>query len=162
MADTAGKQHLTLRVETAEQLMSENPISIRDNATVREALAAMLDRDISAAPVIAENGRPVGVISVTDILIHEREAGIPPGVTDELESVSQGPLKDSMQLEIADPTTVDQVMTPGVFSVPRTCSAEKVVEDLLRLHVHHLFVEDDQGVLVGVISTSDVLRHLTK
>jgi CBS domain-containing protein len=35
-----------------------------------------------------------------------------------------------------------------------------VVEDMLGLKVHRLFVVDGNGILVGVISALDVLRHL--
>jgi CBS domain-containing protein len=31
---------------------------------------------------------------------------------------------------------------------------------MLERKVHHLFVADDEGTLVGVISTGDVLRRL--
>jgi len=51
-------------------------------------------------------------------------------------------------------------MTPAVFSVGPDTPAAKVVHDLLSLNVHRLFVVDENGVLVGVISTIDVLRHL--
>jgi CBS domain-containing protein len=51
-------------------------------------------------------------------------------------------------------------MTPAVFSVPPETPVGKVVEEMLALKVHHLFVVDGDGVLVGVISALDVLRHL--
>jgi len=35
-----------------------------------------------------------------------------------------------------------------------------VVEKILNLHVHHLFVVDETGVIVGVISPIDILRKL--
>ena len=51
-------------------------------------------------------------------------------------------------------------MTPAVFAVSLETSAAEVVNNLLEYGIHHLFVVDSQGVLVGVISTLDVLRHL--
>ena len=51
-------------------------------------------------------------------------------------------------------------MTPAVFTVGLRTTAAKVVEQMLNLKVHQLFVVDDDGVLVGVISSLDVLRHL--
>ena len=38
--------------------------------------------------------------------------------------------------------------------------ARSVVEQLLALNVHHLFVSDAAGIIVGVISPVDVLRKL--
>ena len=51
-------------------------------------------------------------------------------------------------------------MTPAVFSVTPQTPASKVVAEMLALHVHRLFVVDNTGVLVGVITALDVLRHL--
>jgi CBS domain-containing protein len=52
------------------------------------------------------------------------------------------------------------MMTPTVFTVRLEAPAAQVVEDMLALRVHRLFVVDDDGVLVGVITATDVLRHL--
>jgi len=131
---------LVLRARTAEELMSANPLSIRADATVGEAANFLVDRRISAAPVIDEAGRPVGVISQTDLMIHQRELmGTPPA---------------------ADPSRADELMTPAIFSVGPHTPAARVVEEMLRLKVHRLFVVDRAGVLIGVISALDVLRHL--
>ena len=63
----------TLNAEIAADLMTPNPVSVSDEATIREAVALLTDRGISAAPVIDEAGRPVGVLSRADVLVHDRE-----------------------------------------------------------------------------------------
>ena len=47
-----------------------------------------------------------------------------------------------------------------VFSVTPQTPAARVVADMLALKVHRLFVVDEAGVLVGVISAVDVLQNL--
>ena len=56
--------------------------------------------------------------------------------------------------------TLREIMTPVVFSVQPETRAARVVAEMLAMKVHRLFVVDDSGVLVGVISAVDVLRHL--
>jgi CBS domain-containing protein len=155
------KPRLTLHADTAADLMTENPISLVEHTTVRDALAMMIDRDVSAAPVINSAGRPVGVVTVTDILIHEREATVPAGIRAELQASESlaAKLGDGYQIELSDPTPVSDIMTPGLFTVTPQHSAAEVVADMLRYQVHHLFVEEG-GVIVGVISSGDVLRRL--
>ena len=133
---------LTLDAARAADLMTPNPTSIRAEATVPEAVAWLTEKGFSAAPVIDESGRPVGVVSRTDILIHERErlrAGLVPDI---------------------DRTTVRDIMTPVVFSVTPQMPVELVIEQLLKLNVHQLYVVDGDHSLIGVISTHDVLRRL--
>ena len=157
---------LTLNAETAADLMTPNPVSIRDVATVREAIALLTDRGFSAAPVIDHTGRPVGVLSRSDILVHDREkveyaTPVPEYYSrSDLTTGSGESLGKGFQVEKADTAQVRDIMTPVVFSVPPDAPARRVVEDLVGWKVHRLFVVDDSSVLVGVISALDVLRHL--
>jgi len=159
-------RRLTLRAETAADLMVPNPVSVREDATVREALTLLLDRGYSAAPVIDDAGRPVGVLSRSDLLIHDRETVsylVPMPAYyhhSELTLDSGEELPGGFQVQDVERTRVGDLMTPAVFSVAPGASAAKVVEEMLALNVHRLFVVDAAGVLVGVISAIDVLRHL--
>jgi len=67
---------MVLGARTATDLMTPNPMSIRQSATVSEAATFLAGRGISAAPVIDEAGRPVGVVSSTDILIHVGQGAV--------------------------------------------------------------------------------------
>jgi CBS-domain-containing membrane protein len=53
-------------------------------------------------------------------------------------------------------------MTPTVLAVEPETPALEVVAEMLALKVHRLFVRDEDGVLVGVISALDVLRKMRK
>jgi CBS domain-containing protein len=154
---------LQLNADTAADLMTKNPVSINQNAYLKEALALFTSRGFTVAPVIDDAGRAVGVLSSSDILVHDRETVdylVPevessPMVTGEGEPISRG-----FQVENVDTTRVGDLMTPAVFSVNPSTPASRVVTEMLRLHVHHLFVVDDAGTLVGVISPLDILRNL--
>ena len=157
---------LGLRAETAADLMTPNPISVEADAFVGEAIALLIDRGISAAPVIDETGRPIGVLSRSDVLVHDRErAGHEGTIADyyhraELTTRSGESLPAGFEIENVDRTPVRDLMTPAVFAVAPESSAAEVVSEMLSLKVHRLFVVDSSGVLVGVISALDVLRHL--
>jgi CBS domain-containing protein len=144
---TRAVPELRLKAVNASELMRPNPVSLRDDATVQEALDLFTTRGISAAPVIDEAGRPLGVLSHSDIMVHERVAG-------------QRPAAGKKAAPPAAMVRVRDLMTPSVFSVNPDTPSARVVEDLLALKVHRLFVVDALGVLVGVISAVDVLRHL--
>jgi CBS-domain-containing membrane protein len=150
---------LTFKAQTAADLMTAKVVSVRDAATLKEAIACFIDKGISAAPVIDAAGHPVGVLSQTDIVIHDREAvRYLPAYAG---SVADAEIDlDAFQIEETDPTEVRAVMTPAVFTIPALAPATRVIAEMCALNVHRLFVVDASGVLVGVISTLDVLRHL--
>jgi CBS domain-containing protein len=151
---------LVLAAQTAEELMVPNPISLREDATIPEAVALMTDRGFSAAPVIDEAGRPVGVLSRTDVLIHEREQVRHALPAEDINSERWRSRHEGFSIEVADSTLARDIMTPTLFTVNVTTSAVEVVKRMCDWKVHHLFVVDDDNALVGVISAVDVVRCL--
>ena len=133
-------QPLVLKASTAAEIMTAGPVSLHSSATVAEATTFLTERAFGAAVVLDEAGHPLGVVTKTDLLVHarQRRPGLEP-----------------------DDTPVTEVMTPAVFSVRPETPARSVVEQLLALNVHHLFVADAAGAIIGVISPIDVLRKLT-
>jgi len=150
-----------LQAGTAAELMTPNPLSLREDITLREGIAFLVDRNISGAAVIDGAGRPVGVLTQTDVLIHDREEveHIDPP---EVEYGTPLPRSwwDNFQVERVDTTLVRDLMTPAVFCVALDTPARKVVEQMRELNVHRLFVVDEDGVMVGVITAMDIVRHL--
>jgi CBS domain-containing protein len=153
----------------AKNLMAPNPVSIRHDATIREAMEVLTDRGFGAAPVIDEAGRPIGVVSRTDILIHERECARHAHVADGTGSTGaytdwdlfpDPELSEGFSIEVTDPTTVREIMTPAIFTVALNTPAREVVRRMLALKVHHLFVSDSDMALIGVISPLDIMRRL--
>jgi CBS domain-containing protein len=128
---------LILAAYRAEDLMTPNPMSISRQTPVRDAAAFLSGRGISAAPVIDAAGRPVGVVNSTDIL-------------------------PRCQSTSAIGAPVSAVMTPVVFCVRTDATAEEVVDKLTGLSLRRLFVVDADGVVVGVIAATDVLRRLRR
>jgi CBS domain-containing protein len=131
---------LTLKAHCAAELMTTQVVSLLETAPLRDAVAMLVDRGFSGAPVVNEAGRAVGVLSLSDIVVHDRNR-------------PDGP-------RAADRATVGDVMTPTVCSVTPSTPAGELIEKMLLLRVHRLFVTDNDGVLVGVIAMADVLRHL--
>ncbi len=152
--------------KTAADLMTPNPVSIRSSATIREAAVLLTDKGFSAAPVMDESGRPVGVLSRADILVHEREkveyAPALPEYYERTELITRSgeTFFGGSHGKIADRARVRDCMTPVVFSVRPDAPASRGIEDMEALKVHRLFVVDTAGVLIGVISALDILRHL--
>jgi CBS-domain-containing membrane protein len=153
----ARRNHSTPRHDlVAADVMTTNPKSIGRDATIRETAEFFRNHGIHTAPVIDEAGRPIGVVSRTDLLDYwgrrrDRLAAIANGETT-VDSPAAGP--DGAVIDL----NVTEIMTPVVFSVSLDTPLEKVIEKVVALEVRCLFVTDDHGILVGVISVFDLLR----
>jgi CBS domain-containing protein len=136
---TATDGRLTLRAQTAADLMRASVPPVAIDAPFEEILAGLIDHDATVVPVLGDLGEPVGVVSRTDLLIHIRE------------SAGAGRIA---------PATAEDLMTPTLFSVGPDTPAGDVIRDMLRSKVHHLFVADDRGAIMGLISACDLPHHL--
>jgi CBS domain-containing protein len=154
-------EQLVLDAATAVDLMVASPVSLRAEATLAEALELLIGKGYSAAPVIDEAGRAVGVLSRSDLLVHDRERvrGKVPDYYSHADLTLAG-ASPGYRPEADATVRVRDLMTPAVFAVSPDAPARRVVEDMVALKVHRLFVSDSTGVLVGVISALDVLARI--
>ena len=149
----------TRRPATAANVMTPNPKSINRHATVRETAEILHDHGFHIAPVIDDAGRPIGVVSRTDLLDYWGRR------RDRLTALAAGELNAKSAAcsgEPGDELTVPEIMTPVVFGVRTNASIASVVEKMIALEVRCLFVTDADGVLVGTITVFDILRHLAR
>jgi CBS domain-containing protein len=122
------------------EIMNTHPKTVRGTDTIGEAIAQLADYHVTGVPVVEDSGRLVGVLSNSDVL----------------EAMAEHGGREERDL-LLEKTTVSEIMTPR----PQTIAPDALVGDaarrMLYLEVHRLFVEED-GRLVGVVSTSDLVR----
>jgi CBS domain-containing protein len=123
-----------------DELMQRNVKTVRSDDSVAEAIVALADAHVSGMPVVDRAGKVVGVVSTTDVLAAEAES--PDGVGGE----------DDWQN-----TPVRDIMTPHPFSIAPSDDVREAARQMLYAEVHRLFVSEG-GQVVGIISTSDIVR----
>jgi CBS domain-containing protein len=122
------------------ELMQTDVQTVAVDAALNEAALTLADAHVSGLPVVASDGRLVGVISTTDILASEEE------VEDEAARVA-----------LFESTPVRDLMTPRPVTIGPGASVKEAAQLLLHADVHRLFVVEDDRI-VGVISTTDIVR----
>jgi CBS domain-containing protein len=156
---------LTLGAKTAADLLVPNLVSVPVTATLPEAVTLLTEKRISAVPVL-ENGQPVGVLSLSDIVGHDcrkyahLQTGSKHFPKNKFMLRPKETLSRSAPAAETEDVLVQDVMTPVVYSVAWDTPAGTVIDAMLSLGVHRLFVTDEEGGIIGVISTLDILRHL--
>jgi CBS domain-containing protein len=160
-ADTHINSRPTLsgrRPATAAAVMTPNPKSINHQTPARETAEALQQNGIQAAPVIDDAGRPMGVVSRTDLLDYWNRGRYRAATL----AAGDGDAASNYAEEAGNELTTREIMTPLVFAVGLDTPIPSIVEKMIGLEVHSLFVTDGDGVLVGTINVFDVLRHLIR
>jgi IMP dehydrogenase len=120
------------KVKRSESGMIVDPVTIRDNAQVSDALEIMERFRISGVPVVDENGRLVGIITNRDLRFETR-VDIP----------------------------VSEVMTPQpLVTVPIGTTLSDAKVKLQQHRIEKLLVVDDDGHLKGLITVKDIQKAI--
>ncbi len=123
-------------------VMTRQVLTIRPEATLREALTELATEHISGAAVTEGRGKLVGAISRSDILEAEAE-------TEEAEAWGRR----------LDGTQVREMMTSPALTIGPEADLKDAALAMEYGDVHRLFVVQNEE-LVGVLSRSDVSRAL--
>jgi CBS domain-containing protein len=124
-------------------VMSHQPITLPDTATVLQAWQLLADQGVGQAPVLNAAGQLVGMLTRADLLQPQQ-----------LPDPTQHALV--WQTLLARPVT--DIMATPVPSVAPESDIRRVAQVLLDTGLPGLPVVDDQGRVSGFVSRSDILR----
>lgn len=122
---------------TVGDVMTPNPVSISEVASLAEATSLLESRKISGLPVVDTNGTLVGVLSQTDLI---RAQANP-----QLQANWRG-------------LAVREIMTTPALTIPATAGLDEAARVMGERRVHRLVVTDDAATPIGIISASDLVR----
>lgn len=157
-----------MRPLLARDIMNTRVLSVRDDMAVAEVAAFLVDHELSGAPVRDVGGKLVGVVSVTDVVRAAAEGGegvardqADPGFYvrgwDEKWSPDEA---RALRVRGSDSTVAD-IMTPAVYTVPEDTPVSDLAEIMIDSHIHRLLVTRG-GEVVGIVSTTDLLGLLVE
>jgi len=120
-------------------LMHRDVRTLNPDATVADAIVALADAHVTGLPIVDQHGQLLGVLSTSDVLEAEAEAG-----------------DSEARTTVLEETRVSDLMTPRPIVVTPGTSVQEAARQMLYADVKRLFVSED-GRLVGVLSQTDIV-----
>jgi CBS domain-containing protein len=145
---------------TVGAAMSTELIALTPETSLTSAARLLVTCRISGAPVIDAAGRPVGVISLTDLADPDRPRSDGEGVC-AYYRYDHGVLHLEGDGVVTRDGVVADVMTRHVLAVAPTTKLIEAIRYMSQLAVHRLLVADGEK-LVGIITSMDVLRAIAQ
>ncbi len=120
--------------KTVGEIASRDVISFKTECSVKEAAKKLADNEIDGAPVI-NDGKVVGVFTLTD-LVH--------AIADDKEELSVG-----------------ELMSKNVVIVNEDLKIANAIEVMLKKSISRLIVADNNQVLLGIVTRTDLIDSIT-
>ena len=129
-------------LQTVADVMSHEAVTVSPEAGVNDAWRVLAEHGVAQAPVLDAGGRVVGLLLRADMA--------PLDLLPE-----PGAIKDAIALARRP---VNEVMISPIPTVATTTDLRRVAGVLLETGLPGLPVTDEQGLLAGFISRTDILR----
>lgn len=152
-----------LRGTTASDVMTKKVITLDPGTTVREIFSLFFEHHIMGAPVVDKDKKVLGIVTERDLALREEELPVPPsinllgsvlylGSTEHFDRL----LKKKMGLLAAD------VMTTPALVLKQDTSLHRMLEFMDAKKVNRVPIVDEMDKLVGIVTRTDIIRHMTK
>jgi len=141
----------------ARDVMTTKLVTIGETATVQEAAKLMSENDVSALPVVDEQGRLVGLLSEADLL-HRTEIGTQIVRPWWLEAVTPASTLAAEFLH-AHGTAACELMSKKIISAAPSAPLSEIATLMERHRVKRIPIVED-GRLIGVVSRANLIQAL--
>ncbi len=145
----------TLERTPVSRVMARHVVCVHADLPLCELTGIVLRHDVSSVPVVDEESRPIGMLTKTDLIRHGFEIG-----ADDREEVAVAIPRRAGLLPAT--VCVAEVMTPSVTSLGERASLIEAAQLLAEQGVHCIAVTARDGRVVGIVSSLDVLRWLSR
>ena len=145
----------------AKDLIIANVIAVTSGTAVRELARIFSENRISGAPVVDGGGKVIGVVTESDLIFQNKKVHIPTALAI-LDSFIFLEAPDKMERELRKMagSTVADICTANPVTVGQDTPVEEIATLMAEKKVHTLPVLDENGLLVGVIGKSDIIRMI--
>ena len=141
----------------AKDVMSEGIVSVLADATVFEAAEIMVNAQVSAVPVIEEDGKIVGILSEAD-LIRRAEIGTSPHKA-WLQRLLSDDVTKATEFVHSHSRLVRDVMTKNVITVDEEATLSDVAELMAKHNIKRVPVLRE-GSMIGILSRANLIQAL--
>jgi CBS domain-containing protein len=143
----------------AKDIMARDVITVPETSTVNEVAKVMLDRGISAVPVVDASGKVTGMVSEGDLL-HRSEAGTGRRRSWWLSLFADA---DVLAEEFVKEHSrrVSGVMTCNVITARPDIELVEIAELLEKYRIKRVPIVED-GKLVGIVSRANLVQALMR
>ncbi|WP_432839565.1 CBS domain-containing protein [Dactylosporangium sp. CA-092794] len=134
-------------------VMTKSVATVPPDLGYREIVERLVERGISALPVVGDDGAVLGVVSEADLLhkVQFNGADVHAGLFERRRA--------RQAKEKATGETAAELMTSPAVTVAASATLTAAAQLMERHEVKRLPVLDDDGKLVGVVARSDLLRR---
>ena len=138
------------------EIMNRNVVCVLASAGWESLERLLLDDEFEAVPVVDAHGRPIGIVSKTDLLRRTRSD------EGEVDPHPESLPEPGVHIDRRAGITAEDMMTPVVHALPEDAPLSFVIAALALEGVTQIPIVSKGGLVVGMVSTHDAVTWLAR
>jgi CBS domain-containing protein len=145
----------------AKDVMKKDVITVSPGTSVAELGRLFIDKNISGAPVVDENGEMFGIVTENDLISQNTQFHIPT-ILRIFDAIIPLISSSKMEKEIMKMTasTVGEICSKEVVTIDEETSLEDIATMMTDKGIHLLPVVKDKEI-VGIVGKKDIIRGVS-
>jgi len=144
-----------------KEIMSRNPVTVRPTLSIHELAELFIEKDVSGAPVVDEQGRFLGIVLEEGVIFQDKKVHLPTFINVSLGFLTLGAKSFEEEIKKVTAKTVKDIIEDGTITVSPDADIEEVATLMVDKGRYYLPVLE-QDNLVGVVTKKDIVRAIAK
>jgi len=149
-------------VKTVKDIMTTPVITATPETDIKSLAKLLTKNQISGVPVVDQEGKLLGIVTESDLLLTEKPLHIPTFfvILDTLVYL-ENPFKLEKELQELTASTVADIYTPDCLTATAEMPVGKVANLMVTEKKYLLPVIDQNKKVIGIISRTDMMSLIT-
>jgi len=146
----------------AKDIMTKDVITVKPTTTIEEMARIFIEKKISGAPVVDDNGDVIGIVTENDLISQNKRLHIPTVVRlFDAFIMLESPSKIEKEIKKMAAVTVADICVRDVITVAEDTPVEDIATVMSEKKVHLIPVVEGKKVR-GIIGKIDLIKGMVK
>jgi len=146
----------------AKDIMTKDVITVKPTTTIEDLARIFIEKNISGAPVVDNNGDLIGIVTENDLISQNKRLHIPTVVRlFDAFIMLESPSKIEKEIKKMAAVTVSDICVRDVITVAEDTPVEDIATIMSEKKVHLIPVVEGRNVR-GIIGKMDLIKGMVK
>lgn len=148
----------------AKEIMTKNVITVKPEMAVKDLAGLMAEKDIGGAPVVDADGKIVGIVTESDLIMQDARLQYPTYIhlLDGFIYWPSSAAKFNEEFKKALGATVGDIMTVDIATAGEDSTVEDLATLMIEKEIGRIPIIDSEGKVTGIVTKHDVVTAIGK
>ena len=142
-----------------KDIMTPDPVTVRPETGVQEVAKLLVEKNISAVPVVDGKGKLLGIVREEGVIFQDKKAHLPTFINLSIGFLTLGAKKFDDEMKKITASRAQDIMEKKVVAVTAEATLEDAATMMIEKNAYYLPVVENDA-LIGVITKKDIVRAI--